>query len=262
MFAMNGSQTTFYDYPKYYDALFGSDCRSEYHFLLACFRQHAGRTVRRVFEPACGTGRLLIRLAKAGYEVSGNDLSEKAVEYCNRRLLRHGFPPTVTVGDMADFRLKRKQDAAFNLLSSFRHLPTERQARNHLRCVADALAKGGIYLLGLHLTPTRGPRSMEESWSARRGQLVVTSRMRSLRLDRRRRKELLLFEVDVYTPSAHRRFSERFSFRTYTKEQMLSLLRSIGQLEIVATYDFRYQAGQPIEIGPETEDVVFVLRKK
>ena len=49
-----------YDYPKYYDLLFGSDVAAEFRFLKACFTKHAGCDVTRVFEPACGTGRLLI----------------------------------------------------------------------------------------------------------------------------------------------------------------------------------------------------------
>ena len=67
-----------YDYPKYYDVLFGSDWKAEFDFLEDCFERHTPRVVRRLFEPACGTGRLLMRLAEAGYEVSGNDLNAKA----------------------------------------------------------------------------------------------------------------------------------------------------------------------------------------
>ena len=63
-----------YDYPKYYDLLFGADWKAEYDFLGACFEKHAKRPVRRLFEPACGTGAVG-RFAKAGYEVSGNDLN-------------------------------------------------------------------------------------------------------------------------------------------------------------------------------------------
>ena len=145
-----------YDYPKYYDVLFGSDWKAEFDFLEDCFDKHTPRVVRRLFEPACGTGRLLIKFAQAGYEVSGNDLNAKAVDYCNARLKRNSFPTTTIVGDMSDFRLRRKVDAAFNTINSFRHLPSETAAENHLKCMAAALAKGGIYVLGLHLTP-KGP---------------------------------------------------------------------------------------------------------
>ena len=251
-----------YDYPKYYDVLFGADCKAEYDFLLGCFRKHALRPVRRLFEPACGTGRLLVRLAKAGYEVSGNDLNRKAVEYCNARLVRHGFAPSAMVGDMADFRLPRKQDAAFNTINSFLHLLSEQDARGHLECVARVLAKGGIYMLGLHLTPTRGKTWNHESWSARRGHLAVLSRMWSIDVDHRRRRERVGFTLDVHTPTRQFRLEDEFIFRTYTATQFRRLLHRIPELEMVQTYDFAYEIDQLIQITDETEDVVFVLRRR
>ncbi len=143
-----------YDYPKYYDLVFGSDWKAEFDFLQACFRKHARRTVRRLLEPACGTGRLLIRFTEAGFHVFGNDLNLCAVQFCNARFGRRGFAPAAVVADMADFRVRKKFDAAYNMINSFRHLPTEEAAEAHLRCTARALAKGGLYVLGLHLTPT------------------------------------------------------------------------------------------------------------
>ena len=252
-----------YDYPKYYDLLFGSDWKSEFDFLDACFRKHAGRRVRRLFEPACGTGRLLAKFAQAGYEVSGNDLNPKAVAFCNARLTRLGLPAAATVGDMADFRLTRKVDAAFNTINSFRHLATERQAEDHLRCVARALAKGGIYVLGLHLTPTVGVRECDrESWSARRGHLAITSEMWSIEVDRRRRRERVGFLFDVYTPTRQFRLEEELLFRTYTARQFTQLLDRVPKLELVETYDFAYEIDEPVAIDAGSEDVVFVLRQR
>lgn len=251
-----------YDYPKYYDVLFGADWKAEYDFLLDCFRVHCRRQVRRLFEPACGTGRLLVKFAGAGYQTAGNDLNPKAVDYCNRRLVRHGFPPSANVGDMADFRLAGKVDAAFNTINSFRHLQTESEAEGHLRCVAHALAKGGIYVLGLHLTPARKPLCEEESWSARRGHLVVNSRMWSIAIDKRRRKERVGFQFDIYTPTRQFRLDDELLFRTYSAAQIRSLLSRIAELEHVATYDFGYRIDEPTRIGPATEDAVFVLRKR
>ncbi len=251
-----------YDYPKYYDLLFGSDWKAEFDFLQACFEKHATRPVRRLFEPACGTGRLLSRFAAAGYEASGNDLNRSAVDYCNTRLVRRGFPPSATVGDMSDFRLRRKADAAYNTINSFRHLPSEQAAENHLRCVAAALAKGGLYVLGLHLTPTRGRACDEESWSARRGHLAVMSRMWSIHVDRRRRQERLGMTVDVYTPTRQFRLSERMVFRTYTASQFRRLLGRISPLELVQTYDFAYVVQRPVRVDSWTQDVLYILRKK
>jgi SAM-dependent methyltransferase len=250
-----------YDYPKYYDVLFNADCKAEYDFLRGCFEKHALRTVRRLFEPACGTGRLLLKLGKAGYEVSGNDLNPKAVAYANARLARHGLPATVEVGDMADFRLRRKADAAFNTINSFLHLKSEARAQSHLQCVARALAKGGIYVLGFHLTPRRGKQWTGESWSARRGHLAVASRMWSIGVDLRRRQERLGFTLGVYTPTRQFRLEDEIVFRTYTRAQFRRLLGRIPELEIVQTYDFAYDLDRPTRVTAASEDVVYVLRK-
>ncbi len=251
-----------YDYPKYYDAIFGADCKAEFDFLRAVFRRYAKRPVRRVFEPACGTGRLLVKLAAAGYAVSGNDLNPAAVAYCNRRLVRHGFPATASVGDMAGFRLARPVDAAFNTVSSFRHLESEAKARSHLDCVATSLAPGGLYVLGIHLTPLGRRDCDRETWSVRRGRLAVVSRLRSLGMDRRRRRERIRVTFDVSTPSRQLRLVDEMTLRTYTAEQFCRLLEATSALEIVATFDFGYDIGRPIRVDDRTEDVVYVLRKR
>ncbi len=255
-------QASIYDFPQYYELLFGSDWRAEFHFLRACFEKHATRKIRSVFEPACGTGRLLYQFAKAGLKVSGNDLNAKAVEYCNARLRKHGYPASASVGDMSDFRLKRPVDAAFNTINTFRHLPTEATAEAHLKCMAAALALGGIYALGLHLLPTKGPRDEEESWTARRGHVQINSRMWSKRVDRKGRMESLGMTLDIWMPTKHFQIEDEMHYRTYTAVQMLDLLSRVPELEHVATYDFAYDLNQPVEIGPTTQDVVLILRKR
>lgn len=251
-----------YDYPRYYELIFGSDWKAEFDFLLDCFERFSPRMVQRVFEPACGTGRLLFRLAQQGYDVAGNDLNPKAIAYCNQRFERHGLEPVATVGDMCNFRVKRKFDAAFNLINSFRHLPSEDHARRHLQCVADCLRVGGIYLLGLHLTPKGRPVCSEESWSARRGHLAVTSHMQSLSIDRRNRKERVKMTFDVYTPTRHLQLADEMDFRVYTAPQFQQLLDDVGRFEVLETYDFTYDINAPMPVTSRTEDVVFILQKK
>ena len=74
---------TLYDYPQYYDLVFGVGAGLECEFLQGCFYFHAERRVRRVFEPACGSGRLLTKLAERGFQVCGWDTSRASVDYCN-----------------------------------------------------------------------------------------------------------------------------------------------------------------------------------
>jgi SAM-dependent methyltransferase len=251
-----------YDYPRYYDLVFGSDWCAEFRFLQGCFERYAEGPVRRVFEPACGTGRLLYRLAKAGYETSGLDLNPRAVDYCNQRLKRHRLPAAAVVGDMTDFRLRRKTDASFNMINSFRHLTEESQAEAHLRCMARALRRGGLYVLGLHLLPTKGTQIESESWSARRGNLSVTTNLWIVRRDRQRREERFRMTYSIYTPTEIYRLVDEFIFRTYTAQEFDRLLARVGEFDVVATHDFGYHLDRPIKIHSDTEDVVYVLRRR
>ncbi|QEG33363.1 class I SAM-dependent methyltransferase [Bythopirellula goksoeyrii] len=256
------TQASLYDFPKYYDLVYGSDWKAEFDFLLECFAQHATGKVKRVFEPACGTGRLMVKLAQAGFKVAGVDLNEAAVKFCNDRLERSGYPRSAFVGDMCNFTVSKPFDAAFNPINSFRHLGTQAQAEQHLHTVAKHLRPGGIYVLGLHLTPTVVEPMQEESWSARRGNLAVLSRLWVTACDRRRRREEVGMSFDVYTPTKQFRIEDQVVFRTYSAQQMKSLLASVPEFEVTQVYDFGYDIQQPITVGPETEDVVYVLRKK
>src|SRR2546430_15119565 len=70
---------------------------------------------------------------------------------------------------MSNFRLRRRVDAAYCTISTFRYLLTEQAARDHLRCIAGSLRQGGIYVLGLHLLPLAVDKEDVECWTERRG---------------------------------------------------------------------------------------------
>ncbi len=255
-----------YDFPKYYDLLFGSDWKAEFDFLVACFDKYAGCKVQRVFEPACGTGRLLIKLAQAGYSVAGNDLNPHAIKYCNDRLARNNFPRSAVTGDMSDFTVadftgKKKFHAAFNTINSFRHLETEKAAEAHFRCISNALTKGGLYILGVHLIPTVGQPMEDEAWVARKGNLQINSYMWTKELDLKKRNQCLGMSLDIYTPTDHKKIIDEMNYRTYTAPQMAKLLSKTPELEIVAVHDFCYELDVTVEIDASVEDVVYILRK-
>ena len=128
--------------------------------------------------------------------------------------------------------------------------------------MAAALKKGGLYVLGIHLDPTSGDRMQEESWSARRGNLAITSYMWSKGVDAKKRMEHLGITLDIYTPTSHQRIVDHMEYRTYTHAQFKSLLKKVPEFEIAEVYDFAYEIDRPHKITANSEDVVFILRKK
>ena len=250
-----------YDYPTYYDLVYGSDWKAEVGFLLGAFERFVDGGVKHALEPACGTGRLIFRLMKRGIDVHGLDLSANAVEYCNKRLERHGFSQTARVADMCDFTYDTEFDAGFNTINSFRHLVKHEQAIQHLRCMAGAIKKGGIYVLGIHLYPKKGPPIEEESWFAQRGHLGVQTEMALIERRLNERYEEYSMRYDIWTPTNHQVLEDRFRFRTYTADQFEFLIANAGNWEIVDTFDFQYNLQQSAPINDETEDVVYILRR-
>lgn len=257
---MKKKTASIYDYPTYYDLVFGSDTAAEMRFLQACFERFVDGRVKRVFEPACGTGRLLYRLARLGYRVGGIDLNPKAVEYCNARFRRRGIKANVQCGDMCDFAVKQPFDAAFNTINSFRHLLSEDAAIAHLECMARTVREGGIYALGIHLTPTRGDATDHESWSARRGQLAINTHMWPIEKNSRDRIERFGIRFDVYKPTESLRIEDVLVLRSYTRRQLNTLIEAVSNWEPLAFYDFGYRIDEPIVPDSETEDVVVILK--
>ncbi|MGC6444392.1 MAG: class I SAM-dependent methyltransferase [Rubripirellula sp.] len=258
--ALEIREESIYDHPKYYDLVFGADCAAEIRFILGCGNLFLDRAPKRFFEPACGTGRLIHALAKRGYEVAGLDLNEKAIDFCNARLTRQGFNPSTFVADMSDFKTKKTYDIGFNTINSFRHLSSETAARKHLQCMGRSIRKGGLYLLGVHLTPSEVPPSETESWSARRGHLAINTHMWTKHRDPKRRVERFGIQFDVHRPTGSFRILDELVLRSYTVSQMNRLIRSSGCWETIETFSFAYDLDDPIEVDGTCEDVVYVLR--
>ena len=80
---------------------------------------------------------------------------------------------------MEEFELGGKYDLAHCFVSTFKYVLTERGARAHLRHVAKHLKKGGIYLLGFHLSNYDGVKPPTERWKGRRGEVEVDCRIES-----------------------------------------------------------------------------------
>jgi SAM-dependent methyltransferase len=254
--------SSWYDYPKYYDLAFRSETPAEVDFLEAAFRKYGSGPVKRVLEPACGTGRLVAELASRGYRLTGFDLSQPALDYLLDRLTRRGLDATVFRGDMADFGLRRPVDAAYSTFDSFRHLLTEQAARSHLECVAKSLRPGGIYILGFHLLPPDAAEECTERWTERHAGTQVTVTLRVVATDRRRRMETIRICLLARSRRGQWRIRDEFPLRMYTAAQFRKLLRGVPSLELCDVYDFWYDIDHPLKLSNEMSDTVFILRRR
>lgn len=251
-----------YDYPQYYDLAFADETPREVAFLSAAWERYARGPVRRVLEPGCGSGRLIVALAARGYQPLGFDTNARSLDYLRRKLRRRGLRARVFAADMTDFELARPVDAACSTFNTFRHLTSEAAALGHLRAMARALRPGGVFILGLHLLPLDVEESCVERWTARRGQMRVTFTLRVVAFDRRRRQERLRVSLCAARPGGTLRLRTEFDFRLYTPAQFRRLLGQVPELELCDVFDFDYALDEPVEFDDWLTDAVFVLRRR
>jgi len=251
-----------YDYPQYWDLAFRSETQLEADFLESVVRKYCDFPVRRLLEPGCGGGRLVVEMAARGYDVTGYDLNQRAVRYVKQRLARRQLSANVFVGDMTQVCLEEPADLAFNTLNTFRHLTSEDDARRHLELIASSLRPGGIYVLGFHLLPPDAEETCIERWSAVHGATRVGVTLRVLDFDRRKRIEVIRFSLRVRSGCRDLRIAADYEYRIYQAHQFRRLLDKVPQLELCDTYDFWYEIDEPQELDNELGDAVFVLRRR
>lgn len=251
-----------YDYPQYYDLAFAEDTKIEADFFEAAAKKFAVGPVRRVLEPGCGGGRLVLEMASRGYRALGFDDNRRSIAYLAKKIARRKLPAEARLGDMTEFRVAKPVDLAFNTYNTFRHLTTETAAIRHLKCMAQAVRPGGLFILGFHLLPPDASEECIERWQARRGETRVSFTLRVLESDRRAGLEWLRVSMLVRQQKRELRLATEFPLRIYTVERVRKLLRAVPEWELCETYDFVYDLEQPVQFNDDLADAVFVLRRR
>jgi len=238
----------FYRDPALYDLIHAEGTDDEVWLLDRVAQKH-GNGGKTAIEPACGSGRYLAGLLRRGWTVMGYDLSTEMVRYTRARLSRWGDKATIARGDMVSFRPKERCDLAFNLLSTFRHLLTDRAALRHLRVTAEALNPGGIFVLGLDLAVYGQDMPDEEVWKSRSG---VKHVMMTIPATARGRREKII----NFVMSDGKVLESAYDLRSYDAAEMSALLaRSPFRLEACYGYD-----GRPAELGGPERALWLVLK--
>ena len=126
---------------------------------LPLYLELAGAEGGRVLEVACGSGRVLVPLARAGHHVVGLDASPHMLARTRAKLAADGLDESARVrlveGDMRTFDLGEEVDLAVIAVKSFAYLLTRADQQRALAAVAAHLRPGGLLALDLmHPSPT------------------------------------------------------------------------------------------------------------
>lgn len=138
---------TYDPFARYYDADFRDHLED-----VSFYRELARRTGGPLLELMCGTGRVLLPLAEAGYSITGVDISPAMLALAQERVNEADLAGRATLieGDVRDMPLPAGQFAlAFVAINSFMHLETVRDQLACLSNVRRALTRHGLLVLDL-----------------------------------------------------------------------------------------------------------------
>jgi SAM-dependent methyltransferase len=253
-----------YDRPQYFDMVFRDETSDEVRFFGGVFKQFVDGKVERLYEPGCGSGRLVAAMAGEGFDLVAVDNNDAMLGYLRRRLKRRGLSGELINADMTTHVCEPKVDVAFCTFNTFRHLLDEKSAIAHLQSVAKSLRPGGVYILGFHCIPLDADPDCTERWTATHGGTKISVTLKVIEFERRKRRETLRVSIKATKRSGEiERLRSEFQLRLYTHKQAKALLEKVADVfEIAGVYDFDYDLDEPREIDEDLTDAVFVLRKK
>jgi len=216
----------------FYDLEF-ADFRADVDLYLA-FAQRSGDPI---LEVGCGTGRLLVPLARAGYTVDGVDRSPAMLEHARRRLEQEGLTQVrLYQADMVD--LSDLADGTYRLaivaVNGFLHLPDRCAQQRALAELHRVLQTGGLLLLDvLHPTPEQlraleQPLAWDGSWQLPDGSRLDRFASRSVQATDQRITTTLFYDrIDPSTGTVERRVAT-YTLRYVHRFELELLLERAG----------------------------------
>lgn len=133
-------------YARFYDLDFG-----EMDADLPMIQQFATRCGSPILELGCGTGRVLLPLARQGYQITGVDVSPSMLDVARQKIAAEGLMHRVTLvkQDMRELEIDNHFSLAFVAINSFMHLLSTDEQLAALSSIRHHLLPNALLLLDL-----------------------------------------------------------------------------------------------------------------
>ena len=225
-----------YDEPRYYEIAFSyRDIGAEVDTFEQCFERYAGIPVKSILELGSGNSPHLEELLKRGYAYTGLDRSQAMLEYSAQKASALPGQAAFVHADMLNFSLDQTLDFAFIMLGSLSTGNTE-DVISHLRSVAAALNRGGLYLLDwcVHFAPFS---DRTESWTMERDGIEVTTKWSERLVDVVGQLVEETLTLEVMEDGAVHHFSQTAVNRVIFPQEFLLLIEHTGEFEFVGWWN-------------------------
>ncbi len=217
-----------------------------------------------LLELGVGTGRVAIPLAKAGFQVTGIDVSHEMLATAQAKLDQNTKKRVRLVqADMRQFHLGERFNMAFYSLRTFCHLTTTAVQIQSLECVRSHLTDEGILIIALYNPDlprlVEGDRELTLAWVKPNptGEGTI-AKLESFTIDPTRQLQQVTFFYDeTDAAGATRRTTASFALRYFFRYEVELLLERCG-----FGVDALYGSYDLDDYGPDSEEMIFVARRR
>jgi SAM-dependent methyltransferase len=249
---------------KYYDGAYEAMKLEDAPFYLELARKSGGP----VLEIGCGTGRVLLPIARAGVEIQGLDASPAMLSVLRSKLEKEPADVRRRVklhsGDMRRFRLKRKFSLVTIPFRPLQHMHTLQDQVDALTSAAAHLKTDGRLAFDVffprfeRLTGGVGEELLEAEWQIDGGSGRVIRHFRKDSYDKIAQNFTGTFLIRTYEgDKLVREETGLLKMTWFTRGQMEALFRLTG-LEVVEEYG-SFAKGP---LNNEAEEMIFVVKKR
>ncbi|RJQ53689.1 MAG: methyltransferase domain-containing protein [Actinobacteria bacterium] len=217
-----------------------------------------------VLELGCGTGRILVPIAKTGVLATGVDSSARMLELAAKKARAAGVEGRLSFAraDMASFSLDIKgYTMCFAARNSFMHLLVKEEQESSLASIRDHLVDGGILGIDVfnpkleQVIGVRGVVAHDYTKYHPGLKRIITKRTRRT-VDPFEQRQHLTYEYDLVSDDKTDRFSADVELRYYFRSELTLLLEKNGFAieEIFGDYDFS-------PLRSSSPAMIFIARK-
>ncbi|EEG77128.1 class I SAM-dependent DNA methyltransferase [Dethiobacter alkaliphilus] len=215
--------------------------------------RHGGIPRQNVLDVACGTGTTTLALARAGYPVTGLDLSAEMLSFAREKAESQGTEAAFMQADMRTFSLAEPVGLVVSFQDGINYLLTAEDLTQTFSAVGKALLPEGLFIFDVNRVDKLQDTKTETSW-------VDCDDFTLIWETRFVEQDIWEIAVTGFTKlkdGNYQKFSEVHKERVISEEEVQRSLHHAG-LELVG----RYAAFSLDEPDFGTRRVFYVARKE
>lgn len=242
-----------YGFSNAYDKLQDADYNAFFEYYKKVFEKYNLKP-DLVLDLGCGTGSITLKMAKAGYDMIGVDLSCEMLDIARQKAIAEGCDILFLNQDMTEFELYGTVDAIISSLDSINYITEDGGLEKLFKLCENYLNPGGIMIFDINseykLKEVLGNNTFvseeDDIYYVWQNSFDEEEKICSFILD---------FFVEN-NDGSYNRFSEYQEERAYSKEEIENAVKLSG-LEILGCFsDFSFLAPDS-----KAERLFFVLKK-